>query len=118
MSGTSTLEVYDGDILSVESNLIVASMQYRVGAFGFLYLGTSDAPGNVGLFDQSLALKWLKNNIAFFGGNPNSLTVFGESAGASSVSVHFLSPYRCVRITWYVSRQKHTILVKAPPVSR
>ena len=94
MSGTSTLEVYDGDILSVESNLIVASMQYRVGAFGFLHLGTPEAPGNVGLFDQSLALKWLKDNIGFFGGNPDSLTIFGESAGASSVSVHFLSPYR------------------------
>ncbi|XP_037082184.1 acetylcholinesterase-like [Pollicipes pollicipes] len=93
MSGTSTLEVYDADILSIESNLIVASMQYRVGAFGFLYLGHPEAPGNVGLFDQSLALKWLKDNIAFFGGKPESLTIFGESAGAASVSVHFLSPY-------------------------
>ena len=73
MTGTSTLEVksleiqsmtfsdrgcksqvYDGSVLSTESGLIVASMQYRLGALGFLYLGTEEAPGNMGLYDQEL----------------------------------------------------------------
>ena len=46
--------MYDGSVLSTESGLIVASMQYRLGALGFLYLGTEEAPGNMGLYDQEL----------------------------------------------------------------
>jgi hypothetical protein len=52
MSGTSTLDVYDADMMAVAEDVAVASMQYRVGAFGFLYLGIDEAPGNAGLFDQ------------------------------------------------------------------
>lgn len=92
MSGTSTLDVYDALILAGTNDVIVASINYRVGAFGFLYLDTDDAPGNMGLYDQALAIKWIKDNIRSFGGNPDSLTLFGESAGAGSVSVHLLSP--------------------------
>uniref|UniRef100_A0A0K0DNN5 Acetylcholinesterase n=1 Tax=Angiostrongylus cantonensis TaxID=6313 RepID=A0A0K0DNN5_ANGCA len=57
-SGTSTLDVYDGRILPVEENIILVSMNYRVSMFGFLYLGRREAPGNMGLWDQQLALKW------------------------------------------------------------
>ena len=92
MSGTSTLDVYDALILAGTNDIIVASMNYRVGAFGFLYLDSDEAPGNMGLYDQALAIKWIKDNIRSFGGNPDSLTLFGESAGAGSVSVHLLSP--------------------------
>ena len=92
MSGTSTLEVYDALILAATNDIIVVSFNYRVGAFGFLYLNDEDAPGNMGLYDQALAIKWIKDNIRSFGGDPNSLTLFGESAGAGSVSVHLLSP--------------------------
>ena len=92
MSGTSTLDVYDALILAASNDIIVASINYRVGAFGFLYLDNDEAPGNMGLYDQALAIKWIKDNIRSFGGDPNSLTLFGESAGAGSVSVHLLSP--------------------------
>ncbi|KAI9554499.1 hypothetical protein GHT06_019772 [Daphnia sinensis] len=92
MSGTSTLEVYDALILAATNDIIVVSINYRVGVFGFLYLDHEDAPGNMGLYDQALAIKWIKDNIRSFGGDPNSLTLFGESAGAGSVSVHLLSP--------------------------
>ncbi|CAG0920911.1 unnamed protein product [Notodromas monacha] len=93
-SGTSTLEVYDPKILVAEENMIVASIQYRVASLGFLYFDVPDAPGNAGLFDQRMALEWIHDNIAAFGGNPENITLFGESAGAVSISLHLLSPLR------------------------
>jgi len=97
MSGTATLDVYDADLMAVAGNAIIASMQYRVGAFGFLYLNqhfsnSEEAPGNMGLWDQALALKWLRENARAFGGDPDLITIFGESAGGSSVSLHLISP--------------------------
>ncbi|XP_022257792.1 acetylcholinesterase-like [Limulus polyphemus] len=91
-SGSSTLDIYDGEILSSEENVIVVSINYRVGSLGFLYFNRSDAPGNVGLFDQLMALEWINKNIVYFGGDSGKVTIFGESAGASSVSLHLLSP--------------------------
>ncbi|XP_074046957.1 cholinesterase [Macrotis lagotis] len=91
-SGTSSLPVYDGKFLARVERVIVVSMNYRVGAFGFLALpGNSEAPGNMGLFDQQLALQWVQENIATFGGNPKSVTLFGESAGSAAVGFHILS---------------------------
>ncbi|XP_034939405.1 acetylcholinesterase isoform X1 [Chelonus insularis] len=97
MTGTATLDVYDADFMAVASNAIIASIQYRVGAFGFLYLNkyfgnSEEAPGNMGLWDQALALKWLKTNAPAFGGDPDAITIFGESAGGGSVSLHLISP--------------------------
>lgn len=91
-SGTSTLEVYDYKTLAAEQNVIVVAPQYRVASLGFLYMMNSDVPGNAGLFDQLMALQWIHDNIRIFGGNPDNITLFGESAGAVSVSMHLLSP--------------------------
>ncbi|XP_076040560.1 acetylcholinesterase-like [Oratosquilla oratoria] len=91
-SGTSTLEVYDMKILASEQNVVLVSFQYRVASLGFLYMDTTDTPGNTGLFDQHMALQWVHDNIHVFGGNPDNVTIFGESAGAASVSLHLLSP--------------------------
>ena len=90
--GTSTLDWYDGRLMSAEGDVVVVSMQYRVGVMGFLYLGISGAPGNVGLIDQQLAMQWIFNNIQDYGGDNTRITIFGESAGAASVSFHLLSP--------------------------
>ncbi|XP_032064796.1 cholinesterase-like [Thamnophis elegans] len=91
ITGTASLDMYNGAILSATENVIVASMNYRLGGLGFLYLPPY-APGNIGLWDQHLALKWLKENIALFGGDPAQLTLVGQSAGAALVGCHLLSP--------------------------
>ncbi|XP_052816573.1 bile salt-activated lipase-like [Mya arenaria] len=74
---------YSGDILSTFGDIIVVVVQYRLNVFGFLSDGSSGS-GNMGLWDQSLALKWVQRNIADFGGDPSRITVGGQSAGAAS----------------------------------
>ena len=64
----------------------------RLGPLGFLYEATELIPGNVGLRDQVMALEWVNANIEYFGGNSDSVTIFGESAGSLSVALHLLSP--------------------------
>ncbi|XP_066274577.1 cholinesterase 1 [Branchiostoma lanceolatum] len=91
-SGTSSLDVYDGRYLARMEDVVVVSMNYRLGALGFLYTGSEAAPGNAGLLDQHLALQWVQQNIQAFGGDPGKVTIFGESAGAASVNFHMLSP--------------------------
>ncbi|XP_074427931.1 acetylcholinesterase [Larus michahellis] len=92
-SGASSLDVYDGRYLAAAEGLVVVSMNYRVGALGFLALpGHPEAPGNVGLLDQRLALRWVQANIGAFGGDAAAVTLFGESAGAASIGLHLLSP--------------------------
>uniref|UniRef100_A0A6I8MZK4 Carboxylic ester hydrolase n=2 Tax=Ornithorhynchus anatinus TaxID=9258 RepID=A0A6I8MZK4_ORNAN len=92
-SGAASLDVYDGRFLASAERVVLVSMNYRMGAFGFLALpGSPEAPGNVGLLDQRLALRWVRANAAAFGGDPGAVTLFGESAGAASVGLHLLSP--------------------------
>lgn len=67
-------------------------MNYRVEALGFLCLDTEEIPGNAGMKDQVAALRWVKKNIATFGGDHEDITIFGESAGGASSSYHLVSP--------------------------
>ena len=78
--------------LITENDVIVVVIQYRLGILGFLSSGDDVAPGNYGLWDQTLAIRWVKDNIRAFGGDPDSMTIFGESAGAASVGYQILSP--------------------------
>ncbi|VDP79078.1 unnamed protein product [Echinostoma caproni] len=73
-------------------DVVIVSIQYRLGPLGFLYLGTEDAPGNQGLMDQAAALEWVRENIAYFGGNPQQITLFGHAGGVICVALHLLSP--------------------------
>uniref|UniRef100_H3B637 Carboxylic ester hydrolase n=1 Tax=Latimeria chalumnae TaxID=7897 RepID=H3B637_LATCH len=85
--------LYDGQEIASRGKVIVVTLNYRVGSLGFLSTGDKNGPGNYGLRDQHMAIKWVKRNIAAFGGDPNNITIFGESAGGASVSFQMLSPY-------------------------
>lgn len=93
IAGSASKPLYDGRYISNYSNTVVVNMEYRLGAFGFLVTGKdpeSSAVGNYGILDQQAALHWVQENIAAFGGDPNKVTLFGESAGAQSVSLHLM----------------------------
>lgn len=74
-------------------DVIVVTFNYRLGFFGFFSTGDEHAPGNMGMWDTVLALKWVKANISAFGGDPNNITVFGHSAGGVSADLLALSPH-------------------------
>ncbi|KAF1751954.1 hypothetical protein GCK72_018508 [Caenorhabditis remanei] len=74
-------------------DLVVVTANYRVGPLGFLTTGDDVSKGNYGLWDQTLALKWVQQHISSFGGDPNSVTIFGTSAGGASVDFLALSPH-------------------------
>ncbi|XP_076436664.1 acetylcholinesterase-like [Babylonia areolata] len=78
--------------LVADGGVIVVNIQYRLGVFGFFTTGDDLVPGNAGLWDQSLAIRWVRDNIQAFGGDPGRITLFGESAGSMSVAFHMLSP--------------------------
>lgn len=84
--GSGGMMLYGPDFL-VKQDVIVVTFNYRLGLLGFLCLGIPEAPGNAGLKDQIAALRWVKKNIAAFGGDPDNVTIFGHSAGGASVAL-------------------------------
>ncbi|CAD0201630.1 unnamed protein product [Chrysodeixis includens] len=89
--GAGDTDLYGPDFL-VSKEVVVVTINYRLDTLGFINLGIKEVPGNAGLKDQVLALKWVQKNIHLFGGDPKSVTIFGESAGGTSVGHHLLSP--------------------------
>lgn len=95
--GSGSVPIYDGAALAARG-IVVVDINYRLGIFGFLALPalTAESPdhvsGNYGLLDQIAALRWVHDNIAAFGGNPNAITIAGQSAGAASVADLSVSP--------------------------
>lgn len=76
----------------LDRDIVLVMANYRLGILGFLATGTKEAPGNNGLKDQVEVLKWIQNNIDRFGGDPNSVTLMGYSAGGMSNTLHLVSP--------------------------
>lgn len=90
--GSSTSFMVGPEYFMEGKDVIIVTFNYRVGFFGFLSTGSEDAQGNAGMKDQVEALKWVKQEIEHFGGDPSRVTIFGESAGAASVALHMISP--------------------------
>ncbi|CAL1292758.1 unnamed protein product [Larinioides sclopetarius] len=90
--GSNRMDVYDGSALAETEGVVVVTTNYRLGLFGFLTTNTSDAPGNMGMYDAVMALQWVYDNIEYFGGDKDRITLIGESAGSSAVSLLCVSP--------------------------
>ena len=82
---TGYQDLYDARAFSALNDVIFVTMNYRVSVLGFLTTGENNLSGNYGLWDQHLAIKWVHDHIDKFGGDPNTVTIFGESAGSASV---------------------------------
>eukprot|EP00004_Rigifila_ramosa_P026442 TRINITY_DN823_c0_g1_i1.p1 TRINITY_DN823_c0_g1~~TRINITY_DN823_c0_g1_i1.p1 ORF type:complete len:393 (-),score=64.66 TRINITY_DN823_c0_g1_i1:487-1665(-) len=83
--------IYNGENVVVTQDVVIVTVNYRLGPLGFLVLEDT-LRGNYGLEDQRFGMQWVKRNIAKFGGDPDRITIYGESAGAMSVSCHLTSP--------------------------
>ena len=97
VAGASSRPTSEGEILARRGDVVVITINYRLGALGFLELDEIGGEeyalsGNAGLLDQILALEWVRDNAEAFGGDPGNVTIFGESAGAISVSVLLALP--------------------------
>lgn len=94
--GSNSQPTYNGSVIATAHGAILVTINYRLGALGWLAAFPASDPqdynGNWGLLDQASALRWVKQNIGRFGGNPNHVLFFGESAGAHSVCAHLVAP--------------------------
>ncbi len=96
ISGSGSSDLYDGANLAKKGDVVVVTINYRMGPFGFLYFNNlpnhQGFESNLGIKDQVAALKWVRDNISSFGGDPSNVTIFGESAGAISVQTLMATP--------------------------
>ncbi|XP_050531732.1 juvenile hormone esterase-like [Daktulosphaira vitifoliae] len=90
-AGHSGPDLY-GPEYFMDKEIVFVSLNYRLGILGFLSFEDDVMPGNYGMKDQVMALRWVQENIARFGGDPNQVTIFGESAGGASTGYHMISP--------------------------
>lgn len=90
-SGTNNAQLYGPDYFMETKQVILVTLTYRLNVFGFLNTGDNASPGNYGLKDQTIALRWVQRHIAAFGGDPQAVTLMGQSAGSVSVNYHLVS---------------------------
>jgi para-nitrobenzyl esterase len=96
-AGSSGVPVYDGTNLAAKHDIVLVALNHRLNVFGYLYLGEIGGEkyadsGNAGMLDIVLALEWVRDNIAHFGGDPGNVTIFGESGGGGKVSTLMAMP--------------------------
>ncbi|XP_072040818.1 carboxylesterase 1C-like [Amphiura filiformis] len=83
---------YNGAVLATRGSVVVVTFNYRLGPFGFLTTLDEYATGNYALLDQQLVLRWIQRDVSRFGGDPNRVTLFGQSTGGISASLHLFAP--------------------------
>lgn len=105
---------YDGARLS-NRGVIVVTFNYRVGALGFLVSTADGLYGNYGLDDQKTAIQWVQDNIERFGGDPNQVTLFGESAGAMSSGLHLLDQHKSLQEQIYKKHLFRSVIMQSNP---
>jgi para-nitrobenzyl esterase len=125
--GSGDTPWYDGTRFARDGNVVVVTINYRLGAFGFMHLADLfgdefEGSGNAGILDQVAALEWVHDSIAAFGGDPENVTVFGESAGGGSVGTLLALPAatRLVRnavpqsgaSSWWATRESATAIAR------
>ena len=91
-AGAGSTPWYAGNNLASKGDVVVVTINYRLGAFGFMHLDAFPGSGNSGILDQVAALEWVRDNISAFGGDPGNVTIFGESAGGMSVGTLLGTP--------------------------
>lgn len=106
LSGAGSLDWYDGSVLARDGDVVAVGVNYRLGALGFLHL-PGVAEGNMGLQDMVAALRWVRDNIAAFGGNPANVTVMGQSAGAHAIM--------CLLTMWDTHGLFHRAILQSTP---
>lgn len=118
--GSGSSPLYDGTSFA-RDGVVFVSINYRLGAFGFLDLGDLDpsyaGSGNVGLLDQIASLEWVRDNISGFGGDPGRVTIFGESAGAMSVSLLMAMPRARGLFHGVIAESGHASAGKTPEMA-
>ncbi|XP_044730504.1 venom carboxylesterase-6-like isoform X2 [Chrysoperla carnea] len=90
--GSSGISSYHGPQYLLDKDIVLVTVNYRLGTLGFINTGDENAPGNLGLKDQVIAMRWVQQNILSFGGNPEEVTIMGYSSGSCSVALHLVSP--------------------------
>lgn len=91
-SGSGRSNLFAGPQNLMDRDIVLVTINYRLGSLGFLATGTADATGNMGLKDQVVALRWIQKHIGKFGGDCSSVTLWGYSAGSFSTGLHMMSP--------------------------
>lgn len=91
MFGSGNSDTFSPDLI-IQHDVILVTINYRQELLGYLSLETDEVPGNAGMRDQVMALRWIRENISKFGGDPDNVTIFGESSGAASVTYLIVSP--------------------------
>ncbi|GGF24959.1 carboxylesterase/lipase family protein [Subtercola lobariae] len=107
VNGAGGGQIYDPSRIAADGDVIVVGINYRLGVFGFLPI-EGVAPANLGMHDQLTALEWVKNNIASFGGDPENITLFGQSAGADAIA-HLLAVPEADDLY-------HRVILQSPPL--
>jgi carboxylesterase type B len=115
LHGSSSRVPYLGDKLAIKGcGSVIVSFNYRVGALGFLVSSSDGLFGNYGLHDQKLAMQWVQDHIASFGGDPKRVTLFGESAGAMSIGLHYIEQQQ--KETTSSQQLFHRIILQSNPL--